>query len=533
MIGGRAASAAGVRVDVRVLLAAAAVAGALVVYRGLFGFHPGAGVRNYVAGGEGMLFSPTGGSPFLVFGTTAWLLWSRQRRLLRSFEGRSSPIAAGTCLLAASAIALWAYYVAAPDLLILSLIAMLLGAGAWLGGRRAFGLLLLPALFLLFVTPLPPVLVNKIIFPLQMLTVELARWSLGAIGLSTRVHGDQIAFRDHVFQVVESCSGFRLIQTLMMSAVLYAQLFQCSRRRAFALFFAAPLIGIAVNAARVDSIILNPLSKFAAVHTAQGLVMLVIGVFAIAGLDGLLDRLVRHRPPPAAAPVRARAGKRAPGPFPTGRLAALTGFLAVLGAASLALPMWSPPALAWTVHDVPSDLGEWHSQPLDVDEPFLGSVDFSERLSRRFRRGDQEIDVLIGLDTRMARQKSLISEKTAYPGSGFDLVDAWSPAGLEGADARLGVMRGERGDRLVIHWYEDIASTPREALRQALALDRGPWRRPTPAVVVRVSTPVGSGADGRPAEARLREFLPLLRDALAQARARGEPRAAEASAWRG
>jgi EpsI family protein len=182
---------------------------------------------------------------------------------------------------------------------------------------------------------------------------------------------------------------------------------------------------------------------------------------------------------------------------------------------------------------VPSDLGEWHSQPLDVDEPFLGSVDFSERLSRRFRRGDQEIDVLVGLDTRTARQKSLISEKTAYPGSGFDLVDAWSPAGVANADARLGVMRGEHGDRLVIHWYEDVASTPREALRQALALDRGPWRRTTPAVVVRVSTPVGSGADGHPAEARLREFLPLLRDALAQARGRGEPRAAEAAAWRG
>jgi len=50
-----------------------------------------------------------------------------------------------------------------------------------------------------------------------------------------------------------------------------AQLLQCSHRRAVALSSALSSIGVAVNAPWVESILVNPLSRFAAVHTTQGL----------------------------------------------------------------------------------------------------------------------------------------------------------------------------------------------------------------------------------------------------------------------
>ena len=98
-----------------------------------------------------------------------------------------------------------------------------------------------------------------------------------------------------IFQVIESCAGLRSIETLMMSAVVYAEIFGRRGPHALILVVAAPLLGVLVNLIRVLSLVASPFSNIDPVHTLQGIAMIVVGVLLIAFLDFLLDKLL----PPA------------------------------------------------------------------------------------------------------------------------------------------------------------------------------------------------------------------------------------------
>ena len=77
----------------------------------------------------------------------------------------------------------------------------------------------------------------------------------------------------------------RTIETIVMSSLLYHDLFYRSRLQSWLLFLLAPFVGIVANLLRVIGIVLNPYSKFAAIHTLQGLVMIVVAVMMLAALD--------------------------------------------------------------------------------------------------------------------------------------------------------------------------------------------------------------------------------------------------------
>ena len=496
----------------------------LLAYRGLIGWEPNVGAQNDVEGAEGMLFDPGGGSPLLVYGVSAWLLWRRRHRFLASLGGPPAWVAAACLLSPAVALALWAHYVQTPGLLVLSLMLLLPGAGALLGGREGLRSCLLPALFLLFAVEIPPELLHQIMFPLQLATASLTHALLGLLGISSRLEVDQILSGQQIFQVIESCSGLRLMQTLVMAAVVYAELLARSRRHTWLLALVAPLIGVAINAVRVLTIVLNPYSDFAAVHLTQGLVMLVVGVFVLAGADRLLDRILRS-PDPA---------RNEPGPSPGStlaprRLATLSALLATLGLATLVVPIWTAPPLTHrTLSDIPLRFGAWRSESVEVDKSFLGSVRFTERAWRRYRSDGADVTVFVGIDSRLDPALSFLSAKTELPGSGWRVVER-GPADLPGLDAELLLARSRFGDQLELHWYEGVERPATEAWRSLLALDRGPWRREGVAKVVRLATPVGRRSSRAEAEARLREFAPVVRDTLA-ALERGErPRPAPPS----
>jgi exosortase len=487
----------------------------LFAYRGLIGWEPSGAAHNEVQGTEELLFDPGGGSPLLVYGVSAWLLWRRRSRLLASLGAPPGRVAALCLLPGAAALALWAHYVQTPGLLVLSLVLLLPGAGALLGGREGLRACLLPALFLLFAVEIPPAALHEIMFPLQLATASLTHTLLGLLGIASRLEADQIHSGQQIFQVIESCSGLRLMQTLVMAAVVYAELLSRSRRHTWLLVLVAPVIGVAINALRVLTIVLNPYSDFAAVHVTQGLVMLVVGVFVLAGADRLLDGLLRPPPP----------GPEGPDPFPGAtlaprRLAALSALLAGLALATLA-PTWTaPPPTHRTLSDIPLRLGAWRSESLEVDRSFLGSVRFSERAWRRYRSDGGDLSAFVGIDSRLDPAVSFLSAKTELPGSGWRVVER-GPADLPGVDAELLLVRSRLGEQLQLHWYEGVERPATEALRSLLALDRGPWRRQGVARVVRLATPIGRQSSRAEAEARLRAFAPLLRDTLA-ALERGE-----------
>jgi len=501
-------------------LAVVAVLGglALFAYRGLLSYDPAGETRRDLEGADGLFFSPTDSNPTLIFALTALLLYQRRHRILEASARAPSAWLALPLVLSASALCVWAHYVGVPELLVPSLSLMLLGAGAWWGGRTGLRALLVPALFLLLAYRPPGILISHIIYPLQILTVEVTHGVLDLLAMESHRIGDMILTREKAFHVIESCAGLRSIETLLMASVIYVEIMGCPRRRAGILVAASPLVGMLVNQIRVLTLVFNPYSGFASIHTLQGIVMIVAGVLMIASLDWLLARLLppesRPRPPPAADPSSSHTSVTL-----VPRLVGLGLLLGCLGVATWAIPVWQPARLvAPRLARFPVSLPGWALEGLPLDKEFLGSVGFSEWVHRRYTKEGREVTLFLASNNRLEPRMSLISPKTTLPGAGWELRER-EPLELppEGLAAEVLVLQSRAGQSLAYYWYEGVETFSREALRSVLVLDRGPLRRQERALVVRLSTPLGWG--GREAaEKTLDEFLALAQPALANLR---------------
>ncbi|MEE3327204.1 MAG: EpsI family protein, partial [Myxococcota bacterium] len=467
-----------------------------LAYQGIFRSHPFE-IRSdeRVSEAEQFFFSPLANdSAFIIFALTAWLAARRCPRLFETL-GRTDALILGSL---GSAFAwttlLWADYTSSPGLATASLSVFLIAGGGLLAGRAGARSMLLPAVFMaLLAIPLSPVLVNAMIFSLQLWTAEVTTALLNLGGVKAFQAGDLILTREATFQVIETCSGFRITHTLIMSAIVYAEIFHRSRRRLALLLLAAPVIGLFVNLIRVITLVLNPKVGVASIHTAQGIVMLVVGVLLLA----LLDRLFQIGWPDPAHPIR--SSDRVPEAqeswmLPRGRVLTLTGGLLVVFFAHLLITPWSLPARkANLIASMPRSIGPWetNNEVSALDPSYLGSTGFSSRILRKYAGPDgSEVELFVGQNDRSGRAMSLVSPKTKTLKAGFYVVEESTLTGDTGSDAVSEIIaRDAHGHYwLIHHWYRNVESLPWETARRLLSLERSSLRRPEPALVVRVAT---------------------------------------------
>jgi exosortase len=440
------------------------------------------------------------------------MLVNRVRRLRASLLEPGSALGGAALLAPAAALALWAHWTATPSLLVPSLALLLLGVGWVLGGARAAGVLLRPALLLLFAWPWPGVLFNQAVWVLQMLAVDLATAILTVMQIPHAVVGDQILARSHTFQVIETCNGMRSMETLTVASLAYCELFGRHGRRLWALVLAAPVIALLLNGVRVVTIILNPYSEVVAIHTLQGLVVIVLGVLALAALDSGLDRLGWLR---EGASRVIRIPREVP--FRAGRFAAVGALLAGLAVATTLPSPFAPQGAPFVplMQRVPAVVGAWVGKPAKLDGGFLGTVYYTQMLRRDYQLGNDEITIFAAEDDRQQPAASLISPKVAIGESGWEPI-ARARVDVDGWQGERLLLRGRSGrNQLVYFWSQGAGSRAGELGRAALALDRGPGRRPEPMRAMRIATPfdVGNPAGEAQAEARLQEFVRALASA--------------------
>lgn len=119
-------------------------------------------------------------------------------------------------------------------------------------GWQFFRMLAFPVAFLLLMIPLPVIVYNEIVFPLQLLASRFATSVLDFIDFFPVVREGNILVLPHGrLEVVEACSGIRSLMSLMALGLGYGYLAEKSRWIRAVLVFAMVPLAVISNGLRV------------------------------------------------------------------------------------------------------------------------------------------------------------------------------------------------------------------------------------------------------------------------------------------
>jgi exosortase len=231
---------------------------------------------------------------FLILPLSLYFVWE-QRDRLRKLAPKPSLLGAG--LLACGLLTLVVGSVGAELFLQRSSLILVLAGLVWLILGGAFlRELVFPLAFLIFMIPLPAIVMNAIAFPLQTFAAQSATLCMQVVGVPVLREGNTIVLSNTTLEVVEACSGIRSLQALLALGAVYGYFTQRAVWKRWALIALSIPIAIAANAFRVAGT--GFLAYFIGAEAAQGFYHTFAGwiVFAVAfvlllGVGGLLGRL--------------------------------------------------------------------------------------------------------------------------------------------------------------------------------------------------------------------------------------------------
>ena len=184
-----------------------------------------------------------------------------------------------------------------------SFLILLSGIILLLLGRQHLKLLAFPIVFLIFMIPIPSILLLKLTFPMQLFAAKVATVTLQLLDIPVLREGNVIHLVENTLEVERACSGIRsLISLLAIGTVLAYFITKVTWQRAVVILSCFP-IAIATNAFRVTmtGVLANYYGMKAAegfFHGFSGMVLYFAGLILV-GIVGLsLSKVTKdsHRP---------------------------------------------------------------------------------------------------------------------------------------------------------------------------------------------------------------------------------------------
>lgn len=132
-----------------------------------------------------------------------------------------------------------------------SLLVVIGGIIFFLLGKEFSRILLFPMMFLIFMIPIPSILMDQISFPMQLFASKVSAKALYVFGVPALREGNIIQLANSSLEVVEACSGIRSLMSLLTLSVLFAYFGQKTFAKKVLLAVSALPVAIVANAARV------------------------------------------------------------------------------------------------------------------------------------------------------------------------------------------------------------------------------------------------------------------------------------------
>jgi len=156
---------------------------------------------------------------FLIVPLAAYFAWERRAKLTAL---PLSPSVWGLVLAAGSFLILLAGLLGAELFLTrMAMLGTLIGGVLFVLGWRHLKILAFPIGILLLMIPIPSILFNQIVFPLQLLASRLGEASLQLAGIPVLREGNVIVLANTTLEVAEACSGIRSLISLLTLGIVY------------------------------------------------------------------------------------------------------------------------------------------------------------------------------------------------------------------------------------------------------------------------------------------------------------------------
>ncbi len=259
----------------------------------------------------GVLLQRWAGDPdythgFLVPLVSGYLLWQR-RGLLRGADLSPtwSAIAAGVaCLVLAGLTRTASLILFARILDPAAIVPCVFGLILLLGGWGAFRWAWPSALFLVFMLPLPGFVSTLLSHPLQRAATIASTFLLQTLGVSAMAEGNVIVLRDGQLEVVQACSGLKMMSLFVAVCVAAAFIMRRPLLDRLLVVVSAPVNALAANIIRIT--VTGVLHEFNLVgtnmqHDLAGWLMMPAAVVLVWVELYFLDRILV--PQAEAAPV--------------------------------------------------------------------------------------------------------------------------------------------------------------------------------------------------------------------------------------
>lgn len=223
---------------------------------------------------------------FLVPLVSAYLIW-RKRETLRKLLPHRASSKSGLAMLVGGLL----LHLASVGLRVnvgsyLSLLIVIGGLVWYILGKEITRQLLFPIAFLVFMIPLPSVVLINMSFRMKIFASHIASFLVNKMGVSTSRAGSTIYLPHTSLTVGDPCSGLRSLISLLALGALFTQFMCGSAVRKITLFLTAIPIALGSNVLRIMLLLLvtHVYGENVALGFFHDLSGVLVFVFAFAGL---------------------------------------------------------------------------------------------------------------------------------------------------------------------------------------------------------------------------------------------------------
>lgn len=233
----------------------------------------------------------------IIGALSVWLMWRRRHEVIQA-PYRPANVAGGLLLVLAMA----SYALGRSQQIIqgevIGLIMSILAVLLLLRGVQAVRAVAFPLFFLIFMVPLPGVLVQAVTIPLKTAVSYVAEALMHAAGYPVGRTGVILTIGPYQLLVADACAGLNSLFTLEVLGLLYMNLlgYTSKLRNAMLAVLVVPISFVA-NVIRVIILILvtyhfGDEAGQGFVHTFAGMVLFGVGLSMMLVTDNLLGRLL-------------------------------------------------------------------------------------------------------------------------------------------------------------------------------------------------------------------------------------------------